>query len=239
MLKTEYKIVLLLLLIAPFIFAQEKSFTIGANASLMVPVGTLSKRFLAAPGATLYFSVKRGNPEWGGSLEYFKYDRENTGKLFIKRSVPVDTVSGVPREETFQIGLPKLSMFVEVIGAAVNAKYELLNTGILSTSIGFGAGIYHWKAERSEYYDTMNVQTSRGPKVADVLRVPKLGQDDWSGGFNLGADVGFRVFDPVTLNVGARYKLIVGELWPTLALDLENVSTFQMIDLRAGLSVDF
>jgi hypothetical protein len=41
------------------------------------------------------------------------------------------------------------------------------------------------------------------------------------------------------LNAGARYKLIIGELWPTVALDLESVSTFQMLDLRAGLSIDF
>jgi hypothetical protein len=43
---------------------------------------------------------------------------------------------------------------------------------------------------------------------------------------------------PVTVWAGARFKLIAGELWPSLDLDLENVSAFQMIDVRLGLRVD-
>ncbi|MBI5474922.1 MAG: hypothetical protein HY961_21485 [Ignavibacteriae bacterium] len=217
--------------------AQDREFTVGVSGSMLVPTSALSKRFVAAPGGSLFFFVNRGTPQWGAAFEYVKFSKL-ADNLSVSRPI-TDTVGGVPQKTFYQIPLPKLAMSLEMFGASVQARYDAVRFGDLLVNIGFGAGIYRWTFKRNEYRDSLRVQTLRGVRTAAVLNVPALQQQDWSGGLNAGIDLVFRIADPVSVTGGARYKIIIGELWPTLALDLESVSTFQMLDLRAGISVDF
>jgi hypothetical protein len=232
-----FRLSVLLVLGAATAVAQSADISIGVNGSLYSPVGTLSKRFVSAPGGSAFFYLHRGKPQWGGAVEYMKFTKMADG-LSINRPV-TDTVSGVPQETFYRIPIPRLTMSLEIAGAYVQARYELLRFDPLVVNIGFGMGLHYWLFKRNEYYDTLNVQTPLGTRTAAILSVPSLKQEDWSAGFNAGLDLGLRLFEPLSLNLGARYKLIVGELWPTLALDIESVSTLQLIDLRAGLSADF
>jgi hypothetical protein len=216
-------------------FAQGGLLRVTAYGSWNAPIGALSERFLSAPGAVLQFALKQGNPQWGGSLEYLEFTRENTEKLSLTRSV-TDTASGT--DQTYALPLPLLGMSLKAWGVTANASVGIWTDEFIETRVSVGFGIYYWKSFRSEYYDTLKVQSASGPLVAEVLAVPENRQEDWSGGFSLGVDLSVRVVHPVSIVAGGRYRAIIGELWPALALDLENVSTFQMVELRAGLSVD-
>ena len=218
------------------LFCQEPSVRVGGTAAWFAPVGALSVRFLPTVGGSVHFALKRGVPQWGGSIEYFKFHRENIDKLFITRTL-TDSLTGA--QNTFRFPLQQLSMSLEMIGVAANGSYELWNNEFIETRFCFGFGVYHWKGARSSYYDSVKVQMSKGPVLVEVLRVPENQQEDWSGGLNVGAEVSLRILSPLSLNLGGRYRIIVGELWPALALDIENVSSFQMVELRAGFSVDF
>ena len=69
--------------------------------------------------------------------------------------------------------------------------------------------------------------------------MPASRQEDWSGTLNLGLDAAVKLVDPVWLVAGVDYKLIVGELWQTLDLDLENVAGMQFVSFRVGLRAEF
>lgn len=225
---------LVALVLAPALFAQEPTVSIGAHGLWLAPVGPLANRFRPTTGGSVDFRLKRDNPQWGGSVEYFKFDKEATDKLFITRTV---RDSSKQAEGTFNIPLSRLTMSLEVVGASANISYDIWYTEVLETRITAGFGIYRWKGTRSGYYDTLRAQLGDSLLIAEILRVPPLEQVDWSGGFNLGADIDLRIYGPVWFAVGGRFRLVVGELWPTLALDLENVSTFQILEVRAGIRV--
>ena len=233
----NYSLIICLILgVAPYMNAQEKTFSVTARGSYMVPVGSLNNRFLPGYGGAVDVAFTRGTPTWSCSIEYARFSRENRDKLTLTRAV---RDSATRLTDTLTVALPRLSMSLELIGVSANATYDLwLNTWSVA-KFGFGFGIYHWKGNRSAYYDTLRTTARWGTAIVATPQVPELNQEDWSGGLSGGVDYSMRIFSPVWFTVGARYRLIVGELWSTLALDLENVSTFQMLDLRAGISVDF
>jgi hypothetical protein len=72
------------------------------------------------------------------------------------------------------------------------------------------------------------------------LRVPVLSRPgQWSAGFSGGLGTEIYVLPAAALNVGVTYSLVMGELWPTLALGLENVSTFHYVTGGIGLRYYF
>ena len=101
------------------------------------------------------------------------------------------------------------------------------------------AGFYYWNYDRGSYSDSLFADTTgRGDLVIiEIINVPALNQKDWSGGLNAGVDFNINIFEPVWLNLSANYKLIIAELWPTLDLNLENVSGLQFFDFRAGINL--
>jgi hypothetical protein len=104
-----------------------------------------------------------------------------------------------------------------------------------------GFGFVNWVHTRGAYYDSLFVDsasTGHLVKAAD-LAVPANRQGDWSGTVNLGLDVAVKMVDPLWLVAGVDYKLIVGELWQTLDLDLENVAGMQFVAIRVGLRAEF
>ena len=215
--------------------AQSQPISIGASASFLAPVGSLAYRFRSTVGGCLEITPSSGGqPVWSGSFEYFAFDRENTDKLILTRKVQD---AGMERE--FKIPLSLLTMKLEAIGVGANARFNLVTVGKIEANLDLGFGVYRWFFSRSGYYDTLRVSTSTGPAIAEILRVPEVTQQDWSGGFHGGAEVTVPVVEPVSVHLGARYKVIVGELWPALALDLDNVSTLRMLEIRFGISAAF
>lgn len=216
--------------------AQSSSWSVGASADYHIPIGTLSDRFVGTFGGSLRIGLPTGtSARWSAILEYAKFDEPNTDDLVLRKTVDVGG-----REQTFEFPLEDLEMMLEFVGASAEVRFRVIDAGFLKTDIALAFGMFRWSALRGAYSDSLYADTA-GTGTQDliaVVNVPALSQQDWSGGFGAGLDVEVPIVSPATLWAGARFKLIAGELWPSLDLDLENVSTFQMIDITVGIRID-
>ncbi len=229
-------VILSFFIISSISFSQN-NFLVGASANYNIPFGMLSNRLEPAPGFLIYFG-KQTSMDWAwiGKFEYFKLSDVNKDQM--KKFVKSDVLGSV---QTFEFQLPKLKMDLTVAGLTAETKYNFINTDLFDANFNLGLGFYLWEHFRSDYNDSLFVDTTGAGNLVliEVLNVPSLRQKDWSGGLNFGLDLIFNLFQPLSLNLSANYKLIIAELWPTLALNLENVSGLQFIDLRAGIRFDF
>jgi len=213
------------------------SLTVNAGTSSLIPLGGLKNRNTQTMGYSVI--IGEGEKEtswWGVGIEYFSFDGVNTENLKIRRKVPVN---GVDRE--FTLPLNDLPLNLEVAGAFASLTIPLVNLEYLRTDLSVNFGLYRWFGVRGAYSDSLYADTSG---VGDLMFItfinaPEIRQQDWSGGATVGLDIEVPLFDMMSLHAGARYKLILGELWPSLALDMENVSGFQMAELRAALKFRF
>jgi hypothetical protein len=214
--------------------AQSSGIVISADGIGIVPIGELSKRFKHTIGYAV--SVREShynNPRWGGFIEYANMDDENREKLFIKRK---DTLNGIARDLVLPLG--KIDMQFEYFGLGVTANYSIISSSIFDLNGRVTFGIYNWKFSRAAYFDSIKVDTgSVSPvfKTIDVIRVPSSMQRDWSGGIDVGLETDIVAFSPFILSAGVRYKVLLTELWPALALDMENVSGLQSAHFTVGL----
>ncbi len=237
MLKKVYILIVVALVSAFTVSGQEMKFVAGVNGSAILPAGILSQRFEPAIGYSVYFG-KQINERWTwtGNLLYYKFDKMREENL--KKMIQAE-INGVTND--YSIPLPGLEMEMEIAGLMAEAKMNVFRTGYMETDLNFGFGFLYWEHQRGEYYDSLYVTPPEGgdPVLVDELEVPGRTQTDWSGAFNIGAEINFPMIEMLALNLSANYKLVVGEIWPTLSLGLENVSGFQMFDLRAGLQFRF
>jgi len=228
-------IVLFVFLFSFCLEAQNKINSAGVAASYYVPVGSLSVRFLPAFSGNVFYGYKTSDAwELFSMIEYISFQEENRERLTIKRKV---NIGGGEVTRVFDI--PKLEMHLKIYGASANGSYRLFGNNFMKSNIIFGFGIYRWEGFRSAYFDTLRIDTLGITYDAVILQVPALKQLDWSGGFNVGMNLSAKIIDPIWFDVSASYKVIIGELWATLNLDLENVSAFQMVELKAGVRVKF
>lgn len=229
-------IILSIIIITTSIQSQNKYF-VGASANYNIPVGMLSNRLEPAPGFLIYFGKQTSQDwVWTGKLEYFKLTDVN--KKEMKKFVKSDVLGPI---KTFEFPLPKIKMDLTVAGLTAETKYNFLKSDFVDANVNLGFGFYYWEHFRSDYKDSLFVDSTgnRTLVLVEVLNVPSLRQKDWSGGVNFGLDFVFNLFEPFSLNLSANYKIIIAELWPTLALNLENVSGLQFLDLRAGVRFEF
>ncbi len=228
-------LLLFVFLISSSLLGQTEVQFTGGGISYLIPAGGLSYRFNPALSANLYYGQKTNEKwEWYGKLEYISFNQENRNKLKLRRIV---NTGGV--EQVIIFDLPKLDMYLKAYGVSVNANYNLLKFDFLRTDLRFGFSVYRWEGFRSEYFDTLRVEHSGITYDAVVLKVPALKQLDWSGGFDIGLNFSAKIVDPIWFEAAAKYKAIIGEMWATLELDLENVSVFQMYDLSFGFKFRF
>ena len=213
--------------------AQEHATVIGAGAAYELPLGTLHDRFLASNGGMVYAGVEiTPRLTWIGKFEYAEFGTMNSSML--KKTVTV--VQGTSAQQ-YKLPLPKLTMNLKTAAVTAEAHLSILGTDGLESNGVIGFGFTNWVNTRSQYYDSLYVSDAATgtPVKAAVLAVPANRQEDWNGTFNLGIELSAKVIDPVWFTLGADYKMIVGELWQTLDLDLENVAGMQFISIRAGL----
>jgi hypothetical protein len=131
-------------------------------------------------------------------------------------------------------------MDLKAFGASIQADYSFFKNSFLESKINVGFGIYKWNFSRGSYTDSLFAPDTAGVnKLQELLKVPSLDQEDWSGTFNVGLQLDVQIFDPVWFGISANYKNILGELWSTLKLDFENVASMQMIELKATLKARF
>ena len=224
----------ILLVCTGSLFGQSAGYVIGGEGIALYPAGELAKRFTQTFGYALSFrEAHSNNPRWGGFVEYAVMDEENRDKLFIKRK---DTLNSVERDLVFP--LKDFGMSFKYLGLGVTANYSIVSGSVIDLNGRVSFGIYNWKFNRDAYFDSIKVDTgSVTPKykLIDVIRVPASQQQDWSGGIDIGLETDVVAFSPFIFSAGIRYKVILAELWPALALDMENVSGLQSAQITVGL----
>lgn len=233
----KFVIIIFCLALFPNLFAQNNNFFIGASSTYNLPVGTMSDRMKGNFGFNIYAGTSVSSDwTWIGKLDYFKLTDVNKDKM--KRLVKSDVLGDI---RTYEFPLTKMQMEFTAAGLTAEAKYKIFRTELLDVDVNFGFGFYFWEYFRESYKDSLKIDSSGTGTfiLVEELNVPSLRQKDWSGAINFGTDLNLRLFHPLSLNLSANYKLLIAELWPTLALNLENVSGIQFVELRAGLRYDF
>lgn len=231
------QLLLLLIISLPVMTtAQDRPFIAGAEGSYFTPIGKLGERFQNTAGFSVYAGKQTSDrTTWLGRFEYFKYDQVNKEKMEISQEILV----GINKKK-FSAKLTQIKMDLEVAGLSVNMKSTIFDAGFMKTSLDLGFGFYRWTFHR-QAHDSIMVDSSGTAGVNKFFTLlqsaPPATQQDWSGGFSAGLEMDIAVAGPVWITLAGNYKNIVGELWPALALNMENVSTFQMLDLRAGVRV--
>ncbi len=233
--KTQTKIIFsVMILFSALTFGQTK-FIGGAGANYNLPIGSLADRINGNLGGWFYAGKQiNENWTWVGKFEYFKLTDVNEEKMFKVIEVNFNNTN-----QNLTFALPGISMELTVAGFTAEAKYKFFKTDFFETDLNLGFGFYYWNYDRGNYSDSLFADTTGNGNlsVVDIINVPSLNQKDWSGGFNAGLDFNINVFEPVWLNLSVNYKLIIAELWPTLDLNLENVSGLQFVDFRAGINL--
>lgn len=204
---------------------------VGVEGGIAIPLGGLSDRLKPGwSGAVLLRPASDEKPRWGARLEMLSFTEENREALVLKRK---KEIAGV--EQVFGLPLAGLEVSVQAVGLLATGTFPVFASEFVEADAGFGFGFYRWTSLRGAFRDTLIADSLGTPVTLAILNVPENRQQEWSGGFELGADVRVRAFEPVWFSLGVRYKMIIGELWPALALDMENVSGLQMLDVRLGL----
>lgn len=217
--------------------AQGTQFSIAASGTGLLPAGGLANRFLRTNGANLGVAwYKPGGSYWSGEFEYFLFDEENRDRLTVRK---IATVEGIDKEFVFP--LSDIEMKLEVAGASAHIHFPVLTEEFLQAELTAGFGMYRWFGVRGSFSDTLTADTSiAGPPLrVAIINTPEIRQQDWSGGVSMGVAVNVPVIEPLSFEFSARYKLIFGELWPSLVIDLENISGFQIVELKAGVRATF
>lgn len=209
-------------------FAQNK-FVGGVNAHYLVPSGTLSDRFKPVIGYSAYFGREVSETwTWTGNIEYALFDKANTPTKLRTE----DDLSKVYL-------LPEKYMELKLYGLTANASYKVYENSFMDASLKFGFGFYRWEYERDAINAPLFVEATGTTDSTYMFSSVSNTQEDWSGGFNVGFNANFNIYEGLYFHAGADYKIIVGEMWAALALNLENVSTFQMYNLTAGIRYRF
>ncbi|MGB9773509.1 MAG: hypothetical protein ACP5JH_06635 [Bacteroidota bacterium] len=203
-------------------FAQRTDhWTISVIGSYALPVGSLNSLFV---GTSAYgFKIGRYTDKnflWELKLELMRFTESNRNSL-----------SPLVRDD--------LSLHLDVYGASVEGTYFLGATeSFVQPYITGSAGMYRWFYTRGSHYAV--AKDSAGNEVLDTAHyLDSFKQMDWSAGFSLGAGLGANLGPNFELYSDVRYKIIVGEIWQTLALGIDNVSAMQMAILSIGLRYNF
>ncbi|CUT05431.1 hypothetical protein [Candidatus Kryptobacter tengchongensis] len=204
------KLILAILVLFLFNISQAQ-FSIATEGIYIVPVGGFSGWFDNHYSGTIYIGqVNHGNSFISGRVEFYRFYRENTKKLFYK----------------------DLNLELKLYGVGAEYRYSILRFNFLNFHGIIGTGVYRWFGLRGEYF----FKDSAG-NVIDYIAERRY--QDWSAGFWGGGGVEVRVMKNLSLNLSTRYQIVVGEMWQTLALRLEQASGFQWIGIQAGAQVRF
>lgn len=216
------------------LFAQKNSLILEVNGNYILPTGPLADRFNGTFGGSFLIGKQvSDNWTWLGKFEYFKLTDLNEDKLVRKVNYDYNNLT-----QTAEIPLSKLDMELIVAGLSVEARMKIISTNYFESDLNLGFGFLYWENKRGGYFDSLFVAPNDSTQIlVDVLQVPSQSQMDWSGAINFGLNLSIKLFEPVWFSTSANYKLIIGELWPALSLDIENVSGMQLFDFRTGFQI--
>lgn len=227
---------LIVLLITTFDYAQRNRYEFGLAPSYEIPIGNLSSRFKPAIG--LNFNIKVYENEswkWFGVFQYTHFNKPNYDKLIKK----VEVQNGLDKE-LYDFPL-KLNLSLETTLLLLEANYFIYKNQFFNSNIIFSFGFTNWTYKREQYKDSLLIKINNSNLTTNIstLDVPSNSQTDWSGTILFGINSSINVVNNIDIYLQTNYKLIIGELWPALSLDMENVSGLQTISLILGLKAKF
>ncbi len=120
------------------------------------------------------------------------------------------------RENSSRLFYRDLDLQLDSYSGTVRAGHAFWSRRDVCASAVLGAGIHRWHSHRGSY------------QLPEVF-VPARNQDDWSWAFEAGMAVRLPLLWRFHLQFCTMYRLVVGELWPALALRLESVSGMQNV----------
>lgn len=194
-------------------FGQVGQWTATISGVYSQPIGSLGEWFKAAPNFTLSLG-QQSNEKWflEGIIDYGQFTREN--------------LSGYAAD--------KLDLSLEHIGLNVGGRYRLIQLYIFKPYFHVAAGLYQWHGIRGE----ISADSSVTPFVPFVAE-RKISETNWA--FHTGFGLQVSITRKISLDFLARYRFIVGDLWPTMQplIELEGVSGFQTLNLTSGICIHF
>ncbi|MCX6138526.1 MAG: hypothetical protein NTV54_13650 [Ignavibacteriales bacterium] len=201
------RFIILLLMMPPILSAQNSSpLSVEAHGAFLVPVGALNEWFLPVPGSA---GLCIGQRTEGSMLWEGVFE-----------------MASFTKPNTKKLYYSTLDVNLKAYGAGVQMRYFVLDNSFpVEPFLNASAILYRWQAERG----------SMATDTTHTVIVPSLSQADWSMGFHIGAGVEFAPLNGTFLSLQARYAVVLGELWPALALRLEGVSGFQIVSISLGI----
>lgn len=226
-----------LFLLLSYSSLSAQNYFAGGGIIYCSPTGTLSNRVEGNFGGLIYWGEKiSGKFNWRLKAEYFETSKPNSEKLSVRIESDINN-----QTKQFTFPLKNLQMKFSYAGLAAEGNYKFFDAGAFNAELVFGFGFYHWEHLRGGYSDSLFVDTTGAGNFLLVKKInlQPLAQKDWSGGLTLGLNFNLNLFEPIAIEFSGNYKLLIAELWPSLAIDLENVSGIQLFDLRAGVKYNF
>ncbi|MGC8654809.1 MAG: outer membrane beta-barrel protein [Candidatus Kryptoniota bacterium] len=197
-------------------FAQRSGdWTVSGTVYYAQPLGSLNSFFVGAPA----FALKVGqftdqNLLWEIKLESISFTNTNKNSLNqLVRDIPLE---------------------LKIYGAAAEMTYFLNTAGRLKPYVIGSAGMYRWFYNRGSHY-----AIGIGNSLDSTHFLPSFKLSDWSAGFSLGSGADYEIATRLSVYADLRYQLIVGEIWQTLSLGMDNVSTMQMGTVSIGIRYKF
>ncbi len=194
--------------------AQESgTWGVSISSAYSQPIGGLTNWFKPHFSSRLTIG-KQYNENWfiEGMLEYDHFDKEN--------------LNGYIRG--------KLDLSLEHIGILVGGRYKFIENKIVQPYFNLAAGVYHWIGVRG----AIAADSTVFPFIPSIDE-RKLEETNW--GFCSGMGMEIKFIPTLGIDLQINYRLIFGDLWPTLqpGVELEGVSGFQTLNYRTAIRYYF
>lgn len=189
-------------------FSQTRYF-IGGGVQSAFPVKNLDSRFLPTTFPTIRFGWKE--TEKGKTIFEFApmtFSKINTEKMYY------DSVDQNLKIQSAAVGYQQ-TIFT------VFKKIDVAVTG----SVTLNKWLY--RREPFSYQDS----------TAEVINISEFKQSDWSWGAKAGAVVTYSPVSWIHIGVSAQFHLIIAELWPAMAIRMENVSGLKLSEVGAFIEL--
>ena len=192
----------------------EDRFSVSIDAQAVIPVFGLADRFDPFPTVSLGIGRRtNANTLWEVRLQRYKFPR-------------ADQISLLPDSTRSPAVADSLELSLEIIGGGLFMHRYFNDSGRIRPFAVIGGGFYYWTDIRGAFEN-------------EHLLIERSKRSQWSGGAHAGLGSEYFFTDRFALQAVIDYTIMFGELWPTLALGLENVSTFQFASGRLGLRYYF
>lgn len=194
---------------------QIGEWTVSGAIDYAKPVGSLNSIFTGSPGFGLKFGqFTEPSLLWEIKLEGLSFTKTNKNSLNpLVRDISVD---------------------LKIYGAAAEMTYFINAASRFRPYISGSAGMYRWFYTRGAHY-----AIGIGNSLDSTHYLPLFKLADWSAGFSLGMGTAYEIGGRTSVYADLRYQLIVGEIWQTLSLGMDNVSTMQMGTIDIGIRYGF